>query len=60
MSAAMVVLAVVLLGAGWLGIVPMSAFPWLAHGLMMPAMVIPMLLRLDLYTGRAAQGQAPT
>jgi hypothetical protein len=56
----MVVLAVVLLGAGWLGIVPMSAFPWLAHGLMMPAMVIPMLLRLDLYTGRAAQGQAPT
>ena len=24
-----------------------------AHGLMMPAMLIPMLLRLDLYTGHA-------
>jgi hypothetical protein len=26
----------------------------LEHGLMMPVMLIPMLLRLDLYTGRAA------
>jgi hypothetical protein len=25
----------------------------LEHGLMMPVMLIPMLLRLDLYTGRA-------
>jgi hypothetical protein len=24
------------------------------HGLMMPAMLIPMLLRLDVYTGRAS------
>jgi hypothetical protein len=50
MSAAMVVLAVVLLCLGGLGAVSMSALPLLAHGLMMPAMLIPMLLRLDLYT----------
>jgi hypothetical protein len=52
MSAAMVVLAVVLLCLGWLGLVSMSTLPLLAHGLMMPAMLVPMLLRLDLYTGR--------
>ena len=51
MSAAMVVLAVVLLCLGWLGLVSMSALPLLVHGLMMPAMLVPMLLRLDLYTG---------
>ena len=50
MSAAMVVLAVVLLCLGWLGLVSMSTLPLLAHGLMMPAMLIPMLLRPDLYT----------
>jgi hypothetical protein len=50
-AAGMVVLAVLLLAAGWLGIAAMSALPWLAHGLMMPAMLIPMLLRLELYTG---------
>jgi|SRR5829696_6372645 len=54
MSAAMVVLGLVLLCLGGLGFVSMSALPLLAHGLMMPAMLIPMLLRLDLYTGRAA------
>jgi hypothetical protein len=50
MSAAMVVLAVVLLCLGWLGLMSMSTLPLLAHGLMMPAMLVPMLLRLDLYT----------
>src|SRR5215203_5394599 len=54
MSAAMIVLALVLLCLGWLGFVSMSALPLLAHGLMMPAMLVPMLLRLDLYTGRSA------
>jgi hypothetical protein len=53
MAAAMVVLAVLILLAGWLGIVAMTSLPWLAHGLMMPAMLAPMLLRLDLYTGHA-------
>jgi hypothetical protein len=55
MSAAMVVLAVGLLGVGWLGIARMRALPLLAHGLMMPAMLVPMLCRLDVYTGRAAR-----
>jgi hypothetical protein len=36
----------------------METLPWLAHGLMMPAMLVPMLLRLDLYSGhpRGAHG----
>ena len=53
MATGMVVLAVLLLAAGWVGLAAMSALPWLAHGLMMPAMLVPMLLRLDLYTGHA-------
>ena len=52
MAAAMIILAIVLLAAGWAGLVAMSTLPWLAHGLMMPAMLPPMLLRLDLYTGK--------
>jgi hypothetical protein len=51
MAAGMVVLALVILATGWLGIAAMETLPWLAHGLMMPAMLVPMLLRLDLYTG---------
>ena len=53
MAAAMGILALLILVAGWLGIVAMETLPWLAHGLMMPAMLVPMLLRLELYTGRA-------
>jgi hypothetical protein len=53
MSAAMVIWAIVLLGFGWLGILPKSSLALLEHGLMMPIMLIPMLFRLDLYTGRA-------
>jgi hypothetical protein len=53
MAAGMVVLALLILAAGWLGVVAMDTLPWLAHGLMMPAMLVPMLLRLDLYTGHA-------
>ena len=45
-------LAIVLLVFGWLGIVPRADLALLEHGLMMPVMLIPMLLRLDLYTGR--------
>ena len=52
MAAGMVVLAIGILLAGWLGIVAMETLPWLAHGLMMPAMLFPMLLRHDLYTGQ--------
>jgi len=53
MAAAMVILALLILVSGWVGIVAMDTLPWLAHGLMMPAMLVPMLVRLDLYTGHA-------
>jgi hypothetical protein len=53
MSAAMPILAIVLLAFGWLAIVPKGDLALLEHGLMMPIMLIPMLFRLDLYTGRA-------
>jgi hypothetical protein len=60
MSAAMPILAVVLLGLGRLGILPLGNLALLEHGLMMPVMLVPMLVRLDLYTGRAdhAMGRA--
>jgi len=57
MAAAMVVLALLILAAGRLGIAAMDTLPWLAHGLMMPAMLVPMLLRLELYTGHAMGGR---
>lgn len=53
MSAVMPVLAIGLLALGWLAILPKSNLALLEHGLMMPAMLVPMLLRLDLYTGRS-------
>jgi hypothetical protein len=52
MSAVMPVLAVVLLALGWLAIVPMGDLALLEHGLMMPAMLVPMVLRVDLYSSR--------
>ena len=53
MSAVMPIVAIVLVGLSWLGVLPKDELALLEHGLMMPAMLIPMLLRLDLYTGRA-------
>jgi hypothetical protein len=53
MAAVMPLLALALLALGWLGVVPMSDLALLEHGLMMPAMLVPMFFRLDLYTGRA-------
>ncbi len=53
MSAAMVVEALLLIGAGWLNILPKGELTTLQHGLMMPVMLIPMLFRLDLYTGKS-------
>lgn len=53
MSAVMPVLAIVLLGLGRLAIVPEGDLAPLEHGLMMPAMLLPMLYRLDLYAGRS-------
>lgn len=53
MSAVMPVLAVALLLLGWAAVIPKGDLALTEHGLMMPAMLIPMLLRLDFYTGRA-------
>jgi hypothetical protein len=51
MSAAMPVLALALLVLGWLGTLPRQDLALLEHGLMMPVMLVPMLFRLDAYTG---------
>jgi hypothetical protein len=53
MSAAMPILAIVLLGFGWLALVPRADLALLEHGLMLPVMLIPGFFRLDLYTGGA-------
>jgi hypothetical protein len=53
MAAVMPILAIGLLVLGWLAIVPKGDLALLEHGLMMPAMLVPMFFRLDLYTGRA-------
>jgi hypothetical protein len=60
MATPMVVLALALLAKGWLGLIAMSSLALLEHGLMMPAMLVPMLLRLDLHTGRAGRAQGGT
>jgi hypothetical protein len=57
MSAVMPALAVLLLALGWIAIVPRGDLALLEHGLMMPAMLVPMLLRLDLYSGRAGHAR---
>jgi hypothetical protein len=58
MAAAMGILAILLLGVGWAGIAAMSTLPWLAHGLMMPAMLPPMLLRYGVYSGHTMEARA--
>jgi hypothetical protein len=52
MSGAMFVEAIVLIGVSWLGIITKSSLVFWQEALMMPIMLIPMLFRLDLYTGR--------
>ena len=54
MAGSMVVLAVAVLIAGVAGVIDQSEMALAIHGLMMPAMLIPMLAHLDLYTGKAA------
>jgi hypothetical protein len=50
MAAVMPVLGAALLILGWLSVLPMGDLALWEHGLMMPAMLMPMFLRLDLYT----------
>jgi hypothetical protein len=55
MTASMVVLAILILAGGLLGLVPMGELARVEHLLMMPAMLVPMLLRVDEYTGRSGR-----
>jgi len=58
MTATMPILAGVLLSLGWLGVVPMEDLALLEHGLMMPVMLVPMLLRPSLYSGHIHHAHA--
>ena len=54
MASTTILLAIVLVGLGWLGILPRSSlFEWMTR-LACPVMIIPMLFRLDVYTGHHA------
>jgi hypothetical protein len=55
----MPILAGALLLLGWVALVPKGDLALLEHGLMMPVMLVPMLFRLDLYTGRAGHHMTP-
>ena len=50
------ILAIGLLVFGWLAILRKGDLALLEHGLMMPVMLVPMFLRLDVYTGRPGDG----
>ena len=52
MAAVMPVIAAALLVLGWLSVLATGDLAVWEHGLMMPAMLVPMLFRLDLYTSR--------
>ena len=60
MSATMPILAFVLLLLGWMRVVPMGDLALLLHGLMMPAMLVPMLLRPGLYAGHTHHARVTT
>jgi hypothetical protein len=51
MASTTIVLGILLVGLGWLGVLAKSSlFEWM-RTLACPIMIIPMLVRLDLYTG---------
>jgi len=51
MSGAMFVEVILLIGVVWVGIFPENRLILWQHILMIPAMIVPMLYRRDLYTG---------
>jgi hypothetical protein len=57
MAAVMPVLGAALLVVGWLSVLPRGDLALLEHGLMMPAMLVPMFFRLDLYTSKHSHHQ---
>ena len=54
MSSSSIVLAILLIGAYWLGVIPVSGMLEWIKALACPVMLIPMLFRLDLYTASHA------
>jgi hypothetical protein len=54
MASTTIILAILLVGLGWLGIIARdSLFEWLTR-FACPIMIIPMLFRLEMYTGNHA------
>ena len=53
MAAVMPILGLALLALGWLAVIARRDLALFEHGLMMPAMLVPMLFRLELYAGRS-------
>jgi hypothetical protein len=60
MSATMPILAIALVTLGGLGVVAMGDLALLMHGLMMPVMLVPMLLRPGLYAGHTHHARVTT
>jgi hypothetical protein len=60
MAVVMPVLGAALLVFGWLSVLPMGDLALWEHGLMMPAMLVPMLFRLDLYTSKHSHHASAT
>jgi hypothetical protein len=60
MAAVMPILGAALLVLGWLSVLPTGELALWEHGLMMPAMLVPMLFRLELYTTRHNHHQSGT
>ena len=57
MAAVMPVLGAALLVFGWLSVLPRGDLALWEHGLMMPAMLVPMFFRLGLYTSKHSHHQ---
>jgi hypothetical protein len=54
MSSTPIILAILLIVVSWRGVIPRSELLEWMRGLACPVMLIPMLFRLDLYTGHHA------
>jgi hypothetical protein len=57
MASTSIILAILLVGLGWLSILPRSSLFDLLTRFVCPVMLIPMLFRLDHYTGRHGSHQ---
>jgi hypothetical protein len=54
MASTTIVLGIVLVGLAWLGILPKNSLFELLTRFACPIMIIPMLFRMDMYTGHHA------